>query len=85
MIPGLDNIPKLSKETISLITDLGSSKYYGALKELVEFELLPDIDANLSNPANSNDQMRESQGQKNGIIKVLNRIKQISEEHYRDN
>jgi hypothetical protein len=80
MIVGFDEIPKLSKEVKRLIAEFGGSRHFDAIKELIEHDLIVNNLEVINNPSTANDHRLELIGENNGIIKLLQRVRQIQSE-----
>jgi hypothetical protein len=80
MIIGFDEVPKLDKETKRLVAELGGNKYFDALKELAEYEIIVKASEVINNPSTPNDIRMEQIGRTNGIKDLLCRIREIQQE-----
>lgn len=84
MIAELEKIPELSDETKRLLAELGGSKYFDALKELIDMEFVNAAFSQLMTKGLPGDEKEYWCGYGNANVSLLLRLKQINEEMFKD-
>jgi hypothetical protein len=84
MIEQTDKTPELSQETRRLLAELAGSKYFDALNELLSMEFVNVAFSKFMVKGLSSDEKEYWTGYANAAVALLQRLKQINQEGYKD-